>query len=143
MRNTIIVIVLALIAGLAGVWIGKTLFLAAPNDSADLHAEVHNSLNLSRQQDREISVIEKDFAKQKQVLEEKLKAANGSLTDAIQKDRELSAEVKLAGDEYLKVLGELQNETLRHIFSMRSVLNEQQAKQFDVIVIRSLHDAAN
>ncbi|MBL4616125.1 MAG: heavy metal resistance protein [Robiginitomaculum sp.] len=141
MRNTFLLIILSLLVGLGGVWIGKTLFLPHPTVSSDLHSEIHNSLQLSSEQEQQIHLLEKEFAKRKAALEGQLKTANGSLSEAIAKDHELSDNVTKAGEQYLIILGELQKETLQHIFKMRAVLNESQAAKFDKIVIRSLHAA--
>ncbi|MCF6292242.1 MAG: periplasmic heavy metal sensor [Robiginitomaculum sp.] len=141
MKNTLLLIILSLVVGLGGVWIGKALFTPHAVISTDLHAEIHNSLQLSSKQEQQIHLLEKEFAKRKKVLENQLKAANGSIADAIAKDHKLSADVTEAGEQYLIILGELQRETLQHIFKMRDVLNEDQAIEFDKLVIRSLHAA--
>lgn len=141
MRNTLLLIILSLLVGLGGVWLGKALFAPHPVAAADLHAEIHHSLQLSKKQQQEIHLLEREFVKRKLVLENRLKAANGSLSDAIAKDHELSADVTEAGEQYLIILGELQEETLQHIFKMRGILNESQATEFDKIIIRSLHAA--
>ena len=141
MRNAFLLIVLSLLVGLAGVWIGKTLFIPHPVASSDLHTEIHHSLQLSPDQQQHIHLLEREFAKRKAVLENQLKSANGSIADAIAKDHKLSADVTEAGEQYLIILGELQRETLQHIFKMRDVLDEDQAIEFDSIVIRSLHAA--
>ncbi len=143
MRNTVLAILLSLVAGLAGVWIGKSLLIANESEPPDLHEEIHTSLNLTAEQLREFYVLEESFAKRKQELENRLKAANGSLADAIQKDHEFSEKVTQAGAEYMEVLSELQKETLQHIFKMRAVLTADQVEEFDEIVIRSLHAATN
>ncbi len=143
MRNTVLAILLSLVAGLAGVWIGKSLLIANEAEQPDLHEEIHTSLNLTAEQLQEFYVLEESFAKRKQELENLLKAANGSLADAIQKDHEFSEEVTQAGAEYMEVLSELQKETLQHIFKMRAVLTADQVEEFDEIVIRSLHAATN
>ncbi|PHR62832.1 MAG: heavy metal resistance protein [Robiginitomaculum sp.] len=141
MRNTIIVILISLMVGFCGVWMGTVWFVDREPQS-DLHSEIHRSLNLSKIQLQQIHQLEKGFSSQKETLEQKLKVANDSLSIAIQRDHMLSAGVDLAGNEYLQILGELQTATLNHIFQMRALLNEEQAEQFDQIVIRSLHDAA-
>ncbi len=142
MRNTIIVIILCFSAGVLGVWIGKSIFVENADHVGDLHSNIHHSLNLSQVQEQEFHILEQKFNQQKRVLGEKLKAANGSLSLVIAKDHQLSVDVRSAGDEYLKILGELQQETLRHIFQMRCVLDVEQARQFDIIVMRSFHAAA-
>jgi len=141
MRNTVFAILLSLIAGLAGVWVGKSLLIANQSHPPDLHEEIHTSLNLTNKQLQEFYLLEQSFANRKQALEDKLKTVNGSLADAIQKDHEFSEEVTQAGAEYMEVLSELQKETLQHIFKMRAILTEDQVEEFDKIVIRSLHAA--
>ncbi len=121
---------------------GKMWYNSSTTVQPDLHAEIHQKLSLTDKQKQQIHLLEQEFSQQKNALEAKLKAANGSLSSAIAKDHELSADVSMAGKEYLQILGELQTATLNHIFKMRTVLDEQQVKTFDQIVVRSLHAAA-
>src|SRR3546814_6370313 len=60
-----------------------------------------------------------------------MRAANIRLARAIEAEHGYGPRVTEAIDETHEVMGELQKETLRHLFAMRSVLDARQAAMFD------------
>ena len=54
------------------------------------------------------------------------------------KEHEYGPEVSLAIDEVHQSMGELQKATVRHVFAMRRILDQEQQREFDQQVARSL-----
>jgi hypothetical protein len=69
-----------------------------------------------------------------------LRADNARLADAIEAEHDNGPRVIAAVDQSHQAMGELQKETLGHIFAMRQVLRPNQAKTFDQAVVRALTD---
>ena len=58
-------------------------------------------------------------------------AANAELARAMQESGRYGPEVQTAVDHFHDAMGDLQNETVLHIFEMRSLLTPEQAARFD------------
>ena len=141
-RNTLIAVVLSFLAGMAGVWIGLKTVAAPRVNTLTLHEKIHHEFILNASQKTALHALEERYAASQKKYIKDLKAANFELAAAIKAHHNLSPEVVLAEQKYLKVLGAFQTETLRHIFAMRAILSPEQAQKFDDIVLRSLHDIA-
>jgi Spy/CpxP family protein refolding chaperone len=128
-RGAIITVALALLAGLAGGWLGSGR-LWPPHHSQSLHEMVHHELKLSPAQDRELDALEQDFAVRRRAREAELRAANAQLAAAIQARHEYGPEVEAAVA--------LQLETVQHVLAMRKVLTPEQAAKFDRRVSEAL-----
>src|SRR3546814_5423431 len=81
--------------------------------------------------------IERRFAIRRQALELELRADNARLADAIQAEHGYGPAVGAAIDRSHQAMGELQKETLEHVFAMRAVLTPEQAAKFDATVVRA------
>jgi len=130
-------------AAIGGVLIGQN-FLGKSGGghhhaAGDMHALFHQDLNLSAQQDKELAVIEKDFRRQKALLEEQMKLANMELAEAIKNGRYSSPQVQVVVDKIHKTMGELQKLTLQHLADMQGVLSEKQNKKLEEKVVEQLY----
>ena len=67
-----------------------------------------------------------------------MRAANAHLAAAMQTEHGYGPEVTAAIDHTHMVMGEMQKETLEHLFAMRAVLRPEQAAKFDRTVTRAL-----
>lgn len=123
--------IIAVLAGLAGGWIGARYLAPAAGDEPSLHAMVHHELHLSAEQERRLDVVERRFAVRREALEAELRQANGELAAAIRGSPRYGPEVRAAVDHFHTTMGALQNETMLHIFEMRGVLTPEQAATFD------------
>jgi hypothetical protein len=141
-RNTLIAVVLSFLAGVAGVWVGLKSLPNGGSNTVSLHEKIHHEFILNAAQKTALHALEAQYASSQKKYIKDLKAANFELATAIKAHHDLSPEVVLAEQKYLKVLGAFQTETLRHIFAMRAILSPEQAQKFDDIVLRSLHDIA-
>lgn len=139
LEHWIVIAFLALCAGMAGVFVAGNLSANYPIRTANsLHDLVHRDLDLSTDQVADLEVIEHRFQARKTELEAALRAANLALSDAMQADKTYSPAVQAAIDRFHQTMGELQKETIEHVFEMREILNEDQAKVFDAAVVRAL-----
>ena len=64
------------------------------------------------------------------------------LAAAIAAEHGYGPKVAQAVDRSHQVMGQLQKETLQHMFAMRAVLRPDQAAQFDAAVVRALTQPA-
>lgn len=129
-RSAIITVVLAFAAGIAGMWLGHQLLAAPPHDRS-LHAMVHDELSLTTEQERALHALEAYFAARQQALESEMREANAELAAAIRASEAAGPAVEAAVHHFHDAMGELQTETIAHVFAMRKVLTPEQRKQFD------------
>ncbi|MDB5696212.1 MAG: hypothetical protein JWN21_1755 [Sphingomonas bacterium] len=137
-RSLVLTLVLALLAGLAGAFIGLRLDQAAPAKGDALHRLLHDGLDLSDAQERRIEAEEKLYAARRASHESGVREANAGLAAAIRLSRRDGPEVRRAVDLVHARLGAYQRETVAHIFRMRVVLTPEQAVKFDDTVADAL-----
>jgi Spy/CpxP family protein refolding chaperone len=135
----VVVAFIAFAAALGGVYAGQTIFASQQRqDETELHALLHRELDLNTQQLEEIHAIERRFAMRRKALELEMHAANARLAEAIEAEHGYGPKVTAAIDHTHHVMGELQKETLEHLFAMRAVLTPEQAAKFDKTVAKAL-----
>ncbi len=137
-RNLLVIAVIAVIAGIVGVFVGQALFSPPVPPAADFHQFVHHDLDLDAAQKVRLEQLEQRFAMRKHALELQLRSDNARLADAIQTEHGNGAQVTAAVDRSHMVMGQLQKETIAHIFAMRQILRPDQAGRFDAAVVRAL-----
>ena len=108
-----------------------------------LHDQIHSELVLDNAQNVKLHALEEEYEATKAALETRMKQANVRLSAAMQSSHDMSDEVIAAKQDYVQVLDELQTLTIKHIFSMRGLLTDEQATRFDKIVERSFRNIAN
>lgn len=137
-RRVLIIGLIAFLAAIAGVFVGRVLVDAPRANESELHALLHRELKLSADQDKKIHLIEAQFAARREALELEMRAANIRLAQAIEAEHGYGPQVTKAIDETHEVMGDLQKETLQHLFAMRGVLDRHQAAMFDKVVVEAL-----
>lgn len=137
-RRVAILGFIAFVAAVVGVFVGRMLVDAPKPNETELHALLHSELTLSDAQEKRLRAIEGRFAGRREALELEMRAANIRLAQAIEAEHGYGPRVTKAIDETHEVMGELQKETLRHLFAMRSVLDRDQAEMFDKVVVKAL-----
>ncbi|HAE28403.1 MULTISPECIES: Spy/CpxP family protein refolding chaperone [Hyphomonas] len=141
LEHWIIVAFVALCAGMTGVFLAGNWSPAPEVQRASgLHDLIHKDLELSDAQEQRLEVVERKFAARKKELEARLRAANLALADAIETDKANSPAVQAAIDDFHEAMGELQKLTIEHVFEMREILDEEQAKAFDKEIVRALKE---
>ncbi|MDR7058278.1 MULTISPECIES: periplasmic heavy metal sensor [unclassified Sphingopyxis] len=137
-RRLLLFGLVAFVAALAGVLAGRLVVEAPRASETELHGLLHRELKLSPAQQVKLDKIEAKFATRRDALELDMRAANIRLAQAIEAEHGYGPRVTEAIDETHRVMGELQKETLQHLFAMRVVLDREQAAMFDKSVVRAL-----
>jgi nickel and cobalt resistance protein CnrR len=136
--SLILAVVLAFVAALGGVVLGRMLIAPPRPVESQIHQILHERLDLDAEQARRIDLLEQDFALRKAGLEAQLRAANVELAAAIQAEHGYGPRVAAAVDKSHHAMGELQKATLEHVFAMRGVLRPDQARRFDTAIVKAL-----
>ena len=137
-RRLLTVAAIAFLAALAGVLIGRSLATQRPAQPSALHELLHEELGLDAEQHVRIEELETRFALTRRNLELELKTDNARLAEAIQAEGGYGPRVTAEVDRSHRAQGQLQKETLAHIFAMRAVLRPEQAEKFDGAVVKAL-----
>lgn len=138
LRSVLLIAVVAFLAAIAGVIVGRAYFGPPAPHESELHSLLHDELDLDAGQLSRIEALERRFAVRKRALELELRADNAQLADAIEAEHGNGPRVRAAVDKSHQAMGELQKETLAHIFAMRQVLRPDQAAKFDRVVVQAL-----
>lgn len=136
-KSIAVTVALAAAASGIGAWAGATWVLNKQTPPS-LHEIVHKDLDLSSEQHRKIDSIEDRFAEQRLTLEGRVQAANRELAEAIRVSNGDSRVVQPAVDHFHDAMGDLQQATIAHIFEMRSVMTDDQARRFDRSMVEAL-----
>lgn len=139
-RRALMIATIAFVAALAGVLLGRQLFVPARDNGAALHDVLHEHLDLTPAQHVELDAMEARFAIQRQALEFELRSENAQLAAAIEAEHGIGPQVNAAIDRSHRTMGALQKATLEHVFAMRALLRPDQAAKFDQAVVKALTD---
>ena len=126
-----LIAIVAFVAAVAGVWAGRELFPSPPSPGVELHSLLHDGLELDEAQQTKLQMLESH-------LELELRADNARLAAAIEAEHGNGPQVAAAVDRSHGAMGELQKETLNHMFAMRQILRPDQARTFDRAVVKAL-----
>jgi len=137
-RNAVVTLVLGLLAGIAGMWIGHQFFAGDQGRGASLHDLVHEELSLTPDQHRELDALEAAFAIRRNALEDEMREANAELAAAIRSSDAAGPEVEAAVHHFHDAMGALQTETIEHVFAMRRVLTPDQRAKFNERIAQAL-----
>ena len=137
-RRTVFVALVAFLAAIAGVGIGRLVIPTHEAQGSELHELLHHELTLNAQQQAKLDMLEQRFAVRRQALELEMRADNARLADAIEAEHGNGPRVTAAVDASHQAMGELQKETLAHIFAMRQILRPEQTAAFDRAVVKAL-----
>ncbi len=138
LRRTLLAALIVFAAAIAGVWIGRAVLVPRPAADSELHALLHDQLNLDAAQHARLDALEVQFAVRRKALELEMRADNARLAAAIEVEHGYGPQVSSAIDQSHMAMGELQKETLEHIFAMRALLRPDQAAKFDGAVVKAL-----
>jgi hypothetical protein len=137
-RRIALIAVVALIAAVLGVYIARAVLPKPMETGAELHALLHDRLDLDEAQLARLDVIERDFARRRSSLEARLRADNARLAGAIASEHVYGPRVAAAVDATHGSMGAVQKATLEHVFAMRAILRPDQAAKFDAALDRTL-----
>jgi hypothetical protein len=137
-RGTLIIAGIAFFAAIAGVFVGRSLVARPEQPGTELHSLLHDRLDLDTGQHAALATLERRFALRRQSLELELRADNARLAAAIEAEHGDGPQVRQAVDRSHATMGDLQKETLAHIFAMRQILRPDQTARFDQAVVKAL-----
>lgn len=138
-RWTILVAVVAFVAALAGVLAGRAIGgRAAGAHGSELHTLLHDHMQLTPEQMRQLDALEAGFATRRSTLQAQMRADNARLAQAIAAEQDDGPRVAAAVDACHHTMGALQKATLAHVFAMRRLLRPDQTPAFDRAVARAL-----
>ncbi len=136
-QQTLLILVVAVLAGLGGAWAGPKL-AARANGSDGFHAAVHRDLDLDAQQTARIEDLERDFAIRRKAMELEMRQANAELAAAIKSEQAYGPAVTAAVDHFHVAMGGLQKASIEHVFAMRAVMTPEQTEIFDRTIVDAL-----
>ena len=142
LRRYLLIALVAFAAALAAVLVARLWLAPPPRGESEVHALLHRKLTLDAAQEQRIHQLETIFAKRREALETEMRADNERLAEAIAAEHGYGPKVGEAVDRSHHVMGQLQKETLQHIFAMRGVLRPDQAAQFDAAIVKALTQPA-
>ncbi|MCX8476337.1 MAG: periplasmic heavy metal sensor [Sphingomonas sp.] len=134
----LLVALIAFAAAVAGVLAARWFVPALRQPGSELHALLHDGLDLDAAQQAKLDALERQFALRKRALEMELRADNARLAAAIEAEHSAGPRVRDAVDRIHVAMGALQKETLAHVFAMRAILRPDQAARFDQAVVKAL-----
>ena len=102
------VALVAFIAAMGGVFAGRALVTRLAPPETELHAILHDKLELDAAQRTQIEVLEQQYAVRKRALEQEMRADNARLADAIMAEHGYGTGVQAAIDQSQHVMGEMQ-----------------------------------
>lgn len=137
-RALLLTILLSVAAAAVGAWGGARYVVGQVHHQASLHQTMHESLELTPEQDRRIGGLERDYAVRRHALEAEMRAANADLAQAIQASHAYTPAVQQAIDRSHHAMSELQKQSILHVLAMRQVLTSQQTSRFDDTVVKAL-----
>jgi Spy/CpxP family protein refolding chaperone len=136
-RRHALTALVAFCAAIAATWLVREF--APPRDKGgELERLVHEKLDLDPTQAAKIDALDAQFAAQRKLLDERLRAANGQLAQAIANEHQYGPRVALAVDRSHEAMGDLQKAPLSNVFAMRAVLTPEQAERFDAEIGKAL-----
>ncbi len=138
--SSLLLSIIVLVVGLGAMYISQRY---AGHDAVDTHRYLHEKLNLTPEQDKQLEEIEVKYQKRKLRLEETIRLANRELADAINENPSFSPKVQQAIDKIHNAMGELQKLSLEHLFEMRPILTPEQNKQLNTLITDALYENAH
>ena len=134
-RNLVITLVVAMLAGGIGGWLGAQKVLDSDAQTLPLRQTVHEivrqDLKLTPDQDKEVLAIEDKYYNQRVTLRDDVATANRELADALMSDMAFGREAQQASNHVEHGLGELQRATILYVLEVRDVLTPEQQEIYD------------
>ena len=134
-RNLLITVVVAVLAGAAGGWMGAQKALDSDAQVLPLRQTVseivRRDIKLTTDQSKEIQAIEDKYYDRRSQLRQQVAGANRELADALMADMAFGREAQQASNHVEEGLGELQRATILYVLEVRDVLTPEQQTVYD------------
>lgn len=105
-KRLVFCVLLAFLAAIGGVFVGRALLPQPKQPGAALHEVLHHKLALDANQQARLKVLEDRFAVQRHALELELRAANAHLAEAIEAEHGNGPRVTAAVDQSHAAMGD-------------------------------------
>ncbi len=130
-RNLLITVVVALLAGGIGGWVGAQNAFESDTQFLPLRQTVHEivrqDLKLTPDQSKNIQTIEDKYYDRRTALRQEVATANHELADALMADMAFGREARQASNHVEQGLGELQRATILYVLEVRDILTPRAA----------------
>ena len=136
-RAVVVMVLITLLAGAAG-GIAGYICGARPHQRTDLNGVIHQQLDLTADQSRQIEVLEAQFKKHEETVKAEMRAANRALAEALDQEHAYGPRARAAMDRFHMAEEDLQASTIKHVLAMRALLNPEQAHTLDQTVHKAL-----
>ena len=133
-RNLAITIVVAVLAGAVGGWMGARNAIDSDQTlplRQTVSEIVRHDLTLNTDQAKQIQAIETKYYDKRSSLRMQVAGANRDLADALMSDMAFGREAQQASNQLEQGLGELQRATILYVLEVRDVLNPEQQMVYD------------
>lgn len=132
-----LVLLTAVTAAIGG-WAGIRYGLNEARSKPGLDELLHSELDLSSDQKQQIEAMETQFAGRRLDLENEMRAANRDLAQAIETEHAYGPHAQAAIERFHVAESALQEETIKHVMAMRTVLKADQVARFDRAISTAL-----
>ena len=136
-RAVVVMVLLTLLAGAAG-GIAGYICGARPHQRTDLNGVIHQQLDLTADQSRQIEALEAQFRTHEKAVKAEMRAANRALAEALDQEHAYGPRARAAMDRFHMAEEDLQASTIKHVLAMRALLNPEQAHTLDQTVHKAL-----
>jgi nickel and cobalt resistance protein CnrR len=134
-RNLLVTVVVALIAGAIGGWLGTRGALEEDTQTLPLRQTVqeivHDNLRLTAEQTKQVQSIEDRYFQRRTELRGQVSTANRELADALMADMAFGREAQQAANHVERGLGDLQRATILYVLEVRDTLTPEQQTTYD------------
>lgn len=137
-RTSTLIILLTLLTGIIGGWVGVTYGLRQVRGPRQLDQVLHEELHLTAAQNKQLASLEAQFAAQRVAYERDMQAANRDIAAAITVRHAYDEGARSAIDRLHRAMIELQQASVQHVLAMRALLAPDQVEQFDRTVNQAL-----
>ena len=128
------------VAALSSFCTFRWVAMRPPVVSADAHEWLHRELHVTAEQHKALEPIEERFAEKERMHRAEMRAANRQLAAAIRKGNANSPELAAAVHLIHLHMGDLQKDSLDHLFEMRAVLTPEQSDKLMQLAEKALED---
>jgi Spy/CpxP family protein refolding chaperone len=140
--NLVITLAVAAIAGFIGAWAGAEGLHRSREQTSllreSVHEMVHQGLELTPQQRREIDAVEARYTKRRNDLRVQISRANLELASAMSEEMAFGPQAQTAIDHLQNSVGDLQSSTVLYVLEIRDVLTPEQRVVYDRKVVEAL-----
>lgn len=140
--NLVITLAVAAVAGFVGAWAGAEGLHRSREQTSllreSVHEMVHQGLELTPQQRREIDAVEARYTKRRNDLRVQISRANLELASAMSEEMAFGPQAQTAIDHLQNSVGDLQSSTVLYVLEIRDVLTPEQRVIYDRKVVEAL-----